>query len=181
MRCSVQRTQRVLNTLLATASRRQTGRVAAAFKPSLARGFSTSDEPLTPFPVHPPHNLPAAPKPVLNFKDAQFKKHAKLDGKLVVLGFGAIGQGILPLLFRHIDMDASQVLIVANEFNDTQLSHANDYGAKTLKAKLTTRDYKNFLNEHVKEGDFLLNVSVDVSSVALIKHCQVSFYIFQHH
>ena len=33
-------------------------------------------------------------------------KHVAFDGRLVMLGFGSIGQGVLPLILRHIDMPA---------------------------------------------------------------------------
>jgi homospermidine synthase len=31
-------------------------------------------------------------------------KHVAFGGRLVMLGFGSIGQGVLPLILRHIDM-----------------------------------------------------------------------------
>jgi threonine dehydrogenase-like Zn-dependent dehydrogenase len=112
----------------------------------------------------------------VDYKNPKYKKLYKLEPtrRLVVLGFGAIGQGVLPLLYRHIDMKPDQVVIISNEFSDEQLRHAGDYGAQTVKYKLTRNDYKNCLKQTVKKGDFLINVSIDVSSVALIEHCQVS-------
>ena len=32
-------------------------------------------------------------------------KHAALKGRLVMVGFGSIGQGVLPLILRHVDLD----------------------------------------------------------------------------
>jgi hypothetical protein len=117
----------------------------------------------------------AAPKKAVDFKDPKYKKYVKLapGQRLIILGFGAIGQGVLPLLYRHIDMSPDQVTIISNEFNETQLAHAADYGAKTAKHKLTRTEYLPALKQLVKKGDFLINVSIDVSSVALIEHCQV--------
>ena len=147
---------------------------------SALRSFSSAaaDQPLTPFPTHPPHKLPPAPKAVLDFKDAKYKKHVKLapNQRLVVLGFGAIGQGVLPLLFRHIDMEAKQVLVAAVEFSPETEKHARDYGVETQRVKLTRDDHKAWLEKNVRKGDFLINVSVDVSSVALIQHCQVQLH-----
>jgi homospermidine synthase len=31
-------------------------------------------------------------------------KHVAFNGRLVMLGFGSIGQGVLPLILRHIDI-----------------------------------------------------------------------------
>ena len=33
------------------------------------------------------------------------KKYVKFPGRIVILGFGSIGQGSLPLILRHIDCD----------------------------------------------------------------------------
>ena len=43
------------------------------------------------------------------------KKHVAFAGRLVILGFGSIGQGVLPLILRHIDMPASRISIVTAE------------------------------------------------------------------
>ena len=193
MRSASHRAQRVLTAVSAPASnsRRQlSSAIASSHRTSLLpsafslsslqsalRSFSSSagDEPLTPFPTFPPHKLPPAPKPVLDFKDAKYKKHVKLapNQRLVVLGFGAIGQGVLPLLFRHIDMQAKQVLVAAVDYSAESEKHARDYGVETQRVKLTRDDHKAWLEKNVRKGDFLINVSVDVSSVALIQHCQV--------
>ena len=148
---------------------------ASALQSILRRSFSTTDAPLTPFPSFPPHKLPPAPTPVLDHASPQYTKHVKLapTQRLIILGFGAIGQGVLPLLFRHISMQPQQVLIAAADFSEESRQHARDYGVETKVVKLLRDDYEGFLKESVRKGDFLINVSVDVSSVALIEHCQV--------
>ena len=35
------------------------------------------------------------------------KIHVKFPGRIVFIGFGSIGQGVLPLILRHIGTDAS--------------------------------------------------------------------------
>ena len=35
---------------------------------------------------------------------AEQQKHARLPGKLVFVGFGSVGQGVLPLLLRHLEI-----------------------------------------------------------------------------
>ena len=166
----------------ATAATRRASRLPStsslsSLQSALRSSFSSSaaDAPLTPFPTFPPHKLPAAPQPVLDFKEAKYKKHVKLapNQRLIVLGFGAIGQGVLPLLFRHIDMQAKQLLVAAVDYSAEAEKHARDYGVETQRVKLTRDDHKAWLQKNVRKGDFLINVSVDVSSVALIEHCQV--------
>ena len=39
-------------------------------------------------------------------------KHVAFTGRLVMLGFGSIGQGVLPLILRHIAMPSDRITIV---------------------------------------------------------------------
>ena len=39
-------------------------------------------------------------------------KHVSFSGRLVMLGCGSIGQGVLPLILRHIDTPKDRITIV---------------------------------------------------------------------
>ena len=97
-------------------------------------------------------------------------KHATLSGNLVIVGFGSIGQGVLPLILRHIDVAAERITIVTAE----ELGHeeAKHYGIRFVVEPLTRENYRTVLEPLLGPGDFLVNRSVDVSSVALIEFCQ---------
>jgi homospermidine synthase len=98
------------------------------------------------------------------------KKHTAFSGRLVIVGFGSIGQGALPLLLRHIDMRPDQIVIVTAELRGQEV--AKEYGVRFVEMALTRKNYRAVLDGWLGSGDFLLNVSVDVSSVALIELCQ---------
>ena len=102
---------------------------------------------------------------------ARTTKFVKFRGRLVIVGFGSIGQGILPLILRHIDMKASQVTIVTAE--DRGQKEAKDLGVRFLVEPLTRENYGLILEPLLGPGDFLLNVSVEVSSLALIELCRI--------
>jgi homospermidine synthase len=93
--------------------------------------------------------------------------HVTFPGKIVFVGFGSIGQGVLPLILRHIGTSASRITIVTAE--EKGRTEAQAYGVKFIKAALTQENYRQILDPLVGAGDFLLNLSVDVSSVALIR------------
>ena len=92
--------------------------------------------------------------------------HVKFAGKIVLVGFGSIGQGVLPLILRHIGISAKSITIVTAE--DAGRAEAEQYGVKFVKSALTRDNYRQMLEPLLSAGDFLLNLSVDVSSVALI-------------
>jgi homospermidine synthase len=97
------------------------------------------------------------------------KKHADFSGKVVMLGFGSIGQATLPLILRHIDLKPSQVTIISRSPDKTGI--AKKLGVGFVAQPLKEGNYESILDAHLKEGDFLLNVSVEVASLALMKYC----------
>src|ERR1700722_7134135 len=89
-------------------------------------------------------------------------------GRIVIVGFGSIGQGVLPLILRHIGITAERITIVTAE--DVGHEEATRYGIKFIKQRLTRENFRRVLEPLLGRGDFLLNVSVDVSSIALIRY-----------
>ncbi|HWY73787.1 MAG TPA: saccharopine dehydrogenase NADP-binding domain-containing protein, partial [Burkholderiaceae bacterium] len=87
-----------------------------------------------------------------------------------MLGFGSIGKGVLPLILRHIGIQPEQIRIVTGDARGAKI--AASYGVSTRVHKLTRDTYRDVLTPLLGRGDFLLNLSVDVSSVALIALCQ---------
>jgi len=97
------------------------------------------------------------------------KKHVKFGRRLVFVGFGSVGQGSLPLLLRHIDMPHDRIAIITGD--ERGRAEAAHYGIKFQVTPLTRENYRAVLEPLIGKGDFLLNLSVDVSSVALIELC----------
>jgi homospermidine synthase len=97
-------------------------------------------------------------------------KHVAFRGRLVMLGFGSIGQGVLPLILRHIEIPAEAITIVTAEPRGREV--AAEYGIRFIEQAATRDNFADLLSPLLARGDFLLNLSVDVSSVELMKLCQ---------
>jgi homospermidine synthase len=97
------------------------------------------------------------------------KIHVEFPGRILLVGFGSIGQGMLPLILRHIGVPAERVTIVTADERGQAV--AAEFGIKLVCETLTRQSFRRVLNPILGRGDFLLNVSVDVSSIALIKFC----------
>jgi len=100
----------------------------------------------------------------------EWRKEHRFDGRMVMLGFGSIGQGVLPLLLRHIEMKLEQILILKPSAKGLESARAQ--GVPHLLTPVNKENYRQVLAPRLSRGDFLLNLSVDVSSTALIQLCQ---------
>jgi homospermidine synthase len=93
--------------------------------------------------------------------------HVAFSGRLVIVGFGSIGQGVLPLILRHVGVSPDRITIVTAE--EAGHAEAAEYGVRFVNHPLTRENYQQVLGPLLNRGDFLLNLSVDVSSIALIQ------------
>lgn len=98
-------------------------------------------------------------------------------GRLVMIGCGSIGQGVLPLILRHIEIEPAQITIITADERGRDV--AEKYGIQFINKPLTRDDFRDRLTPMLRRGDFLLNLSVDVSSIALVELCRDLGVLYQ--
>lgn len=91
------------------------------------------------------------------------------QGRIVMVGFGSTGQGTLPLLLRHV-VARDRVRVVTPDAADVDAARAA--GVATIAAALTRENHGALLAHELHPGDLLVNLSVGVSSVDLIRLCR---------
>jgi homospermidine synthase len=95
--------------------------------------------------------------------------YVDFPGRILIVGFGSIGQGVLPLILRHIGTRPERITVVTAD--EAGADEARQLGVRFIREPLVRENFRRILEPLLGRGDFLLNVSVDVSSVALIKYC----------
>lgn len=91
------------------------------------------------------------------------------SGPIVIIGFGSIGKGSLPLILRHIRAPRESMVVIDPDDSSRRLAELE--GVRFEKVALRPDNYRKVLAPLIA-GGFVVNLSVDVSSVALIKLCQ---------
>lgn len=94
---------------------------------------------------------------------------SNFTGALVMLGFGGIGQAVLPVLLRDLRMRPGDITIVKARPDSSGIARA--LGVKVVAEPLDESNFETVLAPLLGAGNFLLNVSIDVSSVALVGLC----------
>ena len=95
--------------------------------------------------------------------------HAKISGPIVMIGFGSIGKGTLPLIERHFDYDKSRFVII-DPHEDGEL--AKKHGVRFIQQGGTRDNYRELLVPLLTAGGgqgFCVNLSVDTSSLAIME------------
>jgi len=97
--------------------------------------------------------------------------HGRIDGSIVIIGFGSIGRGTLPLIERHFEYDSERVTVVDPKPEDhTFLSQR---GIRHVPETVTRENYRELLGSLLEPGNgFCVNLSVDTSSLDIMKFCR---------
>src|ERR1700722_11412005 len=98
--------------------------------------------------------------------------HAKISGPIVMIGFGSIGKGTLPLIERHFDYDKKRFVII-DPHEDGEL--VKQHGVRFIKQAVTRDNYRELLVPLLTEGGgqgFCVNLSVAPSSIAMRMLCR---------
>ena len=100
----------------------------------------------------------------------QWPVHARIDGPIVMIGFGSIGKGTLPLIERHFTFDKSRFVVIDPEEKDRKL--LDDRGIRFIHEGVTKGNYRKLLGPLLTAGGgqgFCVNLSVDTSSVDIME------------
>ena len=105
--------------------------------------------------------------------DSKYPVYGEITGPIVMIGFGSIGRGTLPLIERHFKFDKSRMVVIDPRDDDKKL--LDERGIRFVQEHVTKSNYKELLTPLLGEGGgrgFCVNLSVDTSSLDLMKLCR---------
>jgi homospermidine synthase len=92
---------------------------------------------------------------------------------MVMIGYGSIGRGTLPLLERHVEFDRALAVVI--DPDDTHAARVEASGIRFLKAAITPDTYREILGPLLTAGGgqgFCVNLSVDTSSIDIMAYAR---------
>ena len=99
--------------------------------------------------------------------------HATISGPIVMIGFGSIGRGTLPLIERHFKFDRSRFVVIDPSDEDRGL--LDERGIRFIQQGVTRENYRDLLAPLLTAGGgqgFCVDLSVDTSSLAIMELCR---------
>ena len=97
--------------------------------------------------------------------------HGRIDGPVVIIGYGSIGRGTLPLIRRHFDFDESRLMVI--EPDPAAVADLTARGIPHMPIGLTRGNYREVLGSLFASGTgFCVNLSVDTSSLDIMRLCR---------
>lgn len=96
--------------------------------------------------------------------------HPPHDRRVVIIGFGLVGPALVPLLIREFGLRREQIVAIAAD--EGGRADADALGIRFQTIRLDQDNYARHLSGRLGPGDWLINASVDVASLALIDWTQ---------
>jgi homospermidine synthase len=96
--------------------------------------------------------------------------YGRISGPIVMIGFGSIGKGTLPLIERHFDIDRERFVVIDPSDKDRDLLDRRSI--RFIQTALTADNYREVLTPLLRNGGgqgFCVNLSVDTSSVDIMR------------
>ena len=93
----------------------------------------------------------------------QWPVYARISGPIVMVGFGSIGKGMLPLIERHLDYDKSRITVLDPK-DEGRKALCEKHGVRFIQQGVTRENYREVLTPLLTEGGgqgFCVNLSVD--------------------
>ena len=75
---------------------------------------------------------------------SKYPVHGRITGPIVMIGFGSIGRGTLPLIERHFEYDKSRFVVI--DPSDKNKFLLDERGIKLIQTGLNKANYREILD-----------------------------------
>jgi homospermidine synthase len=100
------------------------------------------------------------------------KKLGSFKGPILLLGFGGVGQTILPMILRHISVNSKNITVLEkdNHLELFQEKYAGT-GVKYVIKEVTKDNMDSVLSQYIKPGGLVIDLSLNIDGISIVTWC----------
>jgi homospermidine synthase len=91
--------------------------------------------------------------------------------KILFVGYGAVAECTLPILFKHIKVAPKNVTVIDFEAKEEKLAKWTKKGVNYLREKVTEENMDSLLGKHVAAGDILIDLAWNIDACEILQWC----------
>lgn len=100
------------------------------------------------------------------------EKYESFYGKILILGYGSVGQAILPLILRHITVAPENITVLEkDDHKSIFISRHGNSKIKYVRKEILPSNYESELSKYVDAGGMIVNCSLNINAEALLIWC----------
>ena len=89
-----------------------------------------------------------------------------LKYNIILLGFGIVGQALLPLLFKHFKLKPSQITIMDKDNRGSPI--AKQYGILIHQIHISSENYLETLGDVLNKNTIIINLSTSIAAISIL-------------
>ncbi|MFT3783640.1 MAG: saccharopine dehydrogenase NADP-binding domain-containing protein [Nibricoccus sp.] len=93
------------------------------------------------------------------------------NNKVLFVGYGAVAECTLPILFKHIKMPAKNVTIMDFEDRREKLKEWTSKGVRFVKDRVTEDNMEKLLGKYLGQGDILIDLAWNIDALEILQWC----------
>lgn len=102
----------------------------------------------------------------------------KFKGKMLILGCGSVAQCTIPLIIKDINIPCHNITVMDFVDNRHLIKEAISKGVDYKICKIDKKNYKEVFEKYLSSGDFLVDLSYDVSTYDLLQWCHTNNVLY---
>jgi homospermidine synthase len=93
------------------------------------------------------------------------------QNKILFVGYGAVAECTLPILFKHIKVPAKNVTIMDFEDRSEKLKKWTSKGVKFVRDRVTEENMGALLAKYLSAGDLLIDLAWNIDALEILQWC----------
>jgi len=95
----------------------------------------------------------------------------EFSNKVVFVGYGAVAECTLPILFKHIKVPAKNVTVIDFESKEDKLKAWTSKGVTFVKDRVTEENMGTLLGKYLGAGDILIDLAWNIDACEILQWC----------
>jgi homospermidine synthase len=96
----------------------------------------------------------------------------EFNKRILFVGYGAVADCTLPILFKHIKVPAKNVTVMDFENRAGKLKKWTARGVNFVRDRVTEENMGSLLGQHVGPGDLLIDLAWNIDALELLQWCR---------
>jgi homospermidine synthase len=96
----------------------------------------------------------------------------EFKNKILFVGYGAVAECTLPILFQHIKVPAKNVTVMDFENRAAKLKPWTAKGVRFVRDRVTEENMGRLLAKHVGAGDLLIDLAWNIDALEILQWCR---------
>jgi homospermidine synthase len=95
----------------------------------------------------------------------------EFTNRILFVGYGAVAECTLPIIFKHIKVPAKNVTVMDFEDRSAKLRPWTSKGVRFVRDRVTRENLGRLLAQHVSTGDVIIDLAWNIDALEILQWC----------